>query len=284
MNRGSHPIAVRVAIHSIAENCGPTTRKLLLEKRSWITDKVILQISRTAPPRQREAIEHIRAGIRPLRRKSAVFDTTGYAEVLSRLARAGGWINKGMHIAERLCISSDGVQEDIDETLAVTNDLLENCGKLWHLIRDAYYKTPQGLIVTGRAFIMSKRKSWRNLRKHDRTTRAARSCLNFANSFISKCVRDLARAKRMYPSREQAHNALTRLYEMIQIIWRIRLAVERAKLQRNCRSRRPARIGKRSESDLAQSVDCWLERRGLSTVDVVKLSEPNAVLQNEKTT
>ena len=77
----------------IAANCGADAQSLLKSGHRFLTPKVVMQISRTAPERQREELARVRRGERPLS-KTAVFDTTGYPEVWSRLARAAGAVHK----------------------------------------------------------------------------------------------------------------------------------------------------------------------------------------------
>jgi hypothetical protein len=276
---GRLEIAVRNAIDVIAANCGIGAKNLLLAKRKWISDKVILQISRTSPPRQREALEDIRTGIRPLRRKSTEFDTNDYGEVLSRLARAGGWINKGMQIAARTCKEKKLTSEDSKEILDKTKAVLENCGELWRLIRKAFRETPPSMAVSGCAFTLSQRRDWRELGKDELTAGAVKNCLSFSGSFIGKCVRDLPRAEAMFPSREQVHNALVRLLEMIENLWRIRLAVECAATQTRSRPCHATRVARRKEVPVDPQVEGWLRHRQLSLSDIELLGRSLAAAQ-----
>jgi hypothetical protein len=209
-----------------------------------------------------------------LRQKSTVFDTTGYGEVLTRLARAGGKINIGMRIILQICKVEKLASEDAKEILVKTISLQENCGDLWRLIRKAFYDTPPDMAVSRGASRISKSKDRRKLRKDELTARAVKNCLSLPESFIGKCVRDLPRATGMHPSHEQAHNALVRLLDIIQNLWCIRLTVRRAATQNRSRTRHAARVGRRTEMHLDRQVESWLRHRQLPLGDIEMLSRP----------
>ncbi len=89
--------AFAAAVDSIAANCGEGAKELLLSGHPRLPVKVVMRIGRTHPERQRFALEQVRAGRAPLGKPPAgaepPFDTLGYGEVLSRLARNAGALN-----------------------------------------------------------------------------------------------------------------------------------------------------------------------------------------------
>src|SRR4051794_5108637 len=99
---------VRTAVEAIVASCGEADRQLL----DQLDRRVILQLSRTSPERQRFELDQVRRGRGPFTAKSTVFDTTGYAEVGSRVARAGGFVNKAAQFVLRAVSRAALTQED----------------------------------------------------------------------------------------------------------------------------------------------------------------------------
>src|SRR5947209_2093946 len=58
----------------------------------------VLHLSRTTPERERYELGQVGRGRMPFTTRSTVFDTTGYGEVGSRLARFGGKVPKAAQI------------------------------------------------------------------------------------------------------------------------------------------------------------------------------------------
>lgn len=106
---GSTPAGVRAAItfaeavDRICANCGGAAKKLLLSDHPRLPARVVMQIGRVHADRQRYALAQVRAGRNPFGKPpdgvAPPFDTHGYPEVLSRLARNAGLLG---HVADGL--------------------------------------------------------------------------------------------------------------------------------------------------------------------------------------
>ncbi|QDU21738.1 GIY-YIG nuclease family protein [Urbifossiella limnaea] len=112
------------AVDRIAANCGRGARRLLLSDHPRLPARVLMKIGRTHAERQRFALAQARAGRNPLGKPPAgvdpPFDTHGYTEVASRLARNAGLLD---HVADGLLATrprawpaagrTDGVLHDV---------------------------------------------------------------------------------------------------------------------------------------------------------------------------
>lgn len=95
-------VAFAAAVDQIVGNCGSKSRQLLLSGISRLPVQTVMQIKRTHPDRQRFALAQAEAGRNPFGKPSGTappFDTLGYSEVLSRLARNAGLLD---HVARGL--------------------------------------------------------------------------------------------------------------------------------------------------------------------------------------
>jgi Uri superfamily endonuclease len=91
-------LAFTVAVDRILDCVGPDARDVLLSRRSRLAARTVMQISRTHPVRIRYEVARVRAGRRPFAPPppgtDPPFDTLHYGEVLNRLARNAGVLDK----------------------------------------------------------------------------------------------------------------------------------------------------------------------------------------------
>lgn len=82
------------AVSTIAANCGPGARRLLLSNHVKLTNKTVRYLAGTSPEYQRLVVDRLRHGeADPLKHTALsvlVYDTVSFKEVLSRLDRALG--------------------------------------------------------------------------------------------------------------------------------------------------------------------------------------------------
>jgi hypothetical protein len=206
----------RDAVESIVVNCGEDVRSLLLSGHEFLTKKAIMSLSRTSPERQRFEMAQVQRGRRPFSLKSTVFDTTSYAEVCSRLARAGGFVNQAAQLLRRLQRRRALHHEDLTGLLGLVQRSREKGGQLHDLIQRGYAARPAGVADSGNGFSWRPPKTWPNRFLDRLTVTTVRSSLTRANSFVEKCVRDLGdtevvRQKQLWPSREEMDSCCTRL-------------------------------------------------------------------------
>lgn len=86
------------AVDLIAANVGDEARGAILAGRPNITPKLVMQVSRTHPDRQRYALAQIAQGRQPFAKphdgSAPPYDTLGYGEVRSRVARTTGALDR----------------------------------------------------------------------------------------------------------------------------------------------------------------------------------------------
>src|SRR3954452_14573962 len=129
---------LRTAVEAIVASCGEADRQFL----DHLDRRVILQLSRTSPERQRFELDQVRQGRRPFTVKSTVFDTTDYREVGSRVARAGVFVNKAAQFVLR-AVSRAGLTDEDQVTLGVAlRSALGGCRTLYRLVRSGYAGRP----------------------------------------------------------------------------------------------------------------------------------------------
>lgn len=256
------------AVAIIAANCGREARALLQSGHPFLTPAVVLSLARTAPERQAFELAEVRAGRRPFSAKTDVFDTTGYGEIGSRLARASGGINKFARGVELLT----GVieSEDRDALAGAVAELLRDCGTLWAEVRRAYATRPADCPDTAVGFRWRASRDWSEL-----DTPSARSTLGLLGApaaFVRKCVRDLRRipelpqARRFWPTRAQTHSLGVKLFEMSRQLLRARERIAGTHVGT------AARIVTHTKPDADALVAAWLAERYLLSgrrVDVV---------------
>ena len=80
----------------IVGNCGSAARSILASARPRLTAKKVAELSRTSPEYQAHVLARIQEGhATPLKKTAAcayVYETTSFAEILSRMQRALGAI------------------------------------------------------------------------------------------------------------------------------------------------------------------------------------------------
>ena len=254
--------SVRAVVDQIAANCGAGARSLLTSGHPFLTPKVVMQISRTTPERQREELARVRRGERPLS-KTAVFDTTGYPEVWSRLARAAGVVHKVASLVPRAVAA--GALADVSRAgLGPTVDrLLDGCRDLWAVVRQALADPRAAGQPAAKEFRRGAPKDWGHLPATPDAAARAVGQLNAAVAFVEKCVRDLPRVPdrpvrlQFWPARGQAHAIGVRLFEMARNLLRVR----------ECLSGGPsggvARVVTHARPDPDALVAAWLAERFL---------------------
>lgn len=157
-----------------------------------------------------------------------------------------------------------GSQTAVAERLAAgAGDLLQQTRELDLLVRQADKDRPRSADNQSPGTLWSVPRTWQ-----PNTTPAYRQALAdlaHAHGFIAKCVRDLPRAKGMWPSREQAHSCCVRLFSIARDLKRI-LAV----LAGTAAPRRII-VATHAKPDLDALVGVWLVERYLhqGPVDVV---------------
>jgi hypothetical protein len=261
----------------VVANCGETARTLLACRYPYLTRRVVCQLARTSPERQRFEIEEIRCGRPPFKTPTTVFDTTGYGEVGSRLARAGGFVNRAAQVTARITAAGGTVDAERGELRRVAAAQLRHCGVLSRLIVRAHGDKPARVVGNEARWRWSPPRSWDHLPDGEITTRKVLHDLRAAGAFVDKCVRDLPRARCLWPSRDQAHSCLVRLFEMITHLHRLLASMTRtANVQAGHvpgRHRAPGRIATHRRPDLDALVAVWLVERYLfgGTAEVVFL-------------
>lgn len=268
LGRRKAELTAKQAIEDIVRNCGVPSRTALLT----LPRKVILQLSRSAPERQRFELAQVLKGKRPFTIPTTVFDTTGYGEVASRLGRAGGYVNKATKLFLRLAATSKPSDEEQKELRAWTEWLLSYCGKLNHLIREAEHGRPKSADNSAKAT------RWRGFKCWDEVApsmQAILGALSHASPFVEKCVRDVPRLgkRKQWPSRAQAHSYCVRLHGMMAGLLQIVDALDDAGNQRVPGSRR-VRVATHAKPDVDALTAVWLVERYLFAgrrVDIVFL-------------
>lgn len=208
----------RRAVAAISATCGNDAR-LLLSSHRLLTPDVVRSLAKTSPERQAFELSEVRAGRRPFATKTDVFDTTGYQEVGSRLARAGGGINKFARAVELLVTASVGLDEraELDRAAAA---LLRDCGSLWAEVRRAYATRPEGRPDGSAGFSWQPPRDWAEL--EPLSARSTLGVLGAPAAFVRKCLRDLNRIptlppeRRFWPTRGESHSLGVRLFHMVR--------------------------------------------------------------------
>jgi hypothetical protein len=97
------------AVNSLARNAGPKAKGLIQAGGRHLSPEIVMQVSRTHPDRQRFAMANVARGVHPFSKPPACtdppFDTLGWGEVISRLARASGLLER---VAEGLSATPAG--------------------------------------------------------------------------------------------------------------------------------------------------------------------------------
>ena len=134
--------ALAQAIKVITANCGSALGRLLSSGHAYLSRKVVMQISRTSPQRQRFGLEQVKRGRRPSTVKTEVFDTTRYGEVCSRLARAGGLINHARQITRAVNQTEKAITADAALIHGAAVKTLRACTKHNRIARRLPTKIP----------------------------------------------------------------------------------------------------------------------------------------------
>jgi Uri superfamily endonuclease len=126
------------AVDLIASNCGRVAKQLLLADVSRLPVQTVMQISRTHAERQQFALVQAEAGRNPFGKPSSgvpPYDTHGYSEVLSRLARNAGLLD---HVASGL-LNTQRVDWPDDDCLRKCSESIEkissDCRKMTNLMK-----------------------------------------------------------------------------------------------------------------------------------------------------
>jgi hypothetical protein len=244
---------------------------LLLSGHPFLSRKIVLQLSRSSAERQQYELEQVRQKRRPYSTKTTVFDTVGFGEVFSRLARAGGLMNKAAQLFCRLATSSvPSAVEDL-EIGSFAQDVILNCRALRRLIK-SYRGGPTQTGANANAVPSMRFQNWDYLPLNECRVRDVRACLSHANGFIQKCVRDLPRATNLRPSRAQAHDCGLRLYAMItdcrRILDRLAEILSQEIDSPAQRGHIRKRVATHSRPDVDALVSVWLVERYLLAEEV----------------
>jgi len=112
------------AVDRIAANCGGGAKELLLTDHPKLPARVVMQIGKTHAERQPVALSQAQAGRKPLGKPrpgvDPPFDTHGYPEVRSRLARNAGLLD---YVADGLLATPPGVWPVADRLDGVLRDV-----------------------------------------------------------------------------------------------------------------------------------------------------------------
>ncbi|MBA4191998.1 MAG: hypothetical protein C0467_28800 [Planctomycetaceae bacterium] len=214
-------IAFADAVDLIAGNCRGNARELLLSDHRRLSAEMVMKISRTHADRQRFALEQARADRDPLRKPEGVdppFDTQGYAEVNSRMARNAGlidYIANGLQVTPRIEWPDDEVLERCREEL---RRIIVACRSVSDLLRKAGGKLKHD----------SPRRPWR-CRKEPCSAHATNIVRDIASvrGIAEKNVRELPRVVRETPpTREEADTVLERTSVLAESAKRCRDIIE----------------------------------------------------------
>lgn len=260
MRRERRDDEYRHAIVAIIASCGLSGRAHLLSRHPFLTPAVVRSLARTTPERQAFELNEVRAGRRPFVTKTEVFDTTGYGEVGSRLARAGGYINKFARAVELLVAGELG-REDRNVLDRSAADLLRHCGALWAEVRQAYKVRPAGCPDGTVGYHWQPPRDWSKLSVP--FVRSTVGMLGAPAAFVEKCVRDLRRvpdlprARRFWPTRAQTHSLGIKLFQMSRQLLRAREQLAGAYVATT------VRVVTHTQPDADALVAAWLAERYL---------------------
>lgn len=128
-----------VAVDRIASHCGPGAKQLLLSGHPRLTPEAVLKIARTHPDRQRFALAQARGGRPPLERPPAgvesPFDTRGPGEVLNRLGRNAGALDKVADGLRDLAVDRWPDAESVAAILAAAEKIARQARQMKPLVR-----------------------------------------------------------------------------------------------------------------------------------------------------
>lgn len=262
----------------ILENCGDLARQLLDPRHRYhryLTPKVLKSLGNKTPQRQRSELEQVAKGNRPFTTKSVVFDTLYYGKVPNRLGRAAGWVNKA-NAAVQLAAKSRLSPEETKQVDDILRSLEQECSNLWRIVRK---DGKDGLPECGRPKAPKPKSSkitderiWTSEDVGEATLARVVGYLNLSKGFVSKCLRDLPRARHLPRTREQVHSAGVRLFAIQKNIWAMTEALGRAtdKLP----GTRQKRVATHIKPDVDALVSVWLVERFLVKKDVEVIFVP----------
>lgn len=223
-----HDHALREAVDQIVANCGEGAFTLLTSGHRYLKRKDVMKISRTTPERQVVELDRVRRGVRP-HGKTDVFDTTGYDEIQSRLARAGGAPNKLSQVVLKALAA--GVVSDAERANAnrASRTMLADIGRLWKLVCRAYSSRPDDqLLSKGTVYRWKPPRPWGALPVTDGTLIDIIAELKAPLYFMHKSVRDLKhlpslpKDRHFWPTRMQTHAIGIRLFRMARNLLNVR--------------------------------------------------------------
>jgi Uri superfamily endonuclease len=207
-------IAFADAVDRIVANCGDAAKTLILSDHPRLPAKVVLQISRTHAERQRFALAQARADRNPFGKPppgtEPPFDTLGYAEVLSRLARNAGLLD---HVAEGLHAGNTSDGSDVaSDILGDIDIILRACRQMTELMKSAGGQLGED----GAARCRRDRRQVRAL-----TSQSAARFVASVRAIAEKNTRDLPRVVRETPPTQ------TEADTVLEGVRRLRRAAER---------------------------------------------------------
>ncbi len=139
---------VTAAVNTIVTNCGSRAKRLLRSDHPRLPAPVVLKIARTHPDRQCFALTQARAGRDPLGPPPPgvppPFDTRGPGEVLSRLARNAGALDKVADGLLDLPVDRWPTADKLSAVLARAEAIARQGRAMKHLVRSAASRTPGG--------------------------------------------------------------------------------------------------------------------------------------------
>ena len=146
-----HARQFAAAVDLIATNCGPRAKRLLLSGHPRLPAKVVKQIARTHPDRQRFALAQARAGRAPLGPPPAgvapPFDTLGPGEVLGRLARNAGALDQVADGLRDLPVDRWPGAEELAVLLDHAKTIARRARLMKRIVKDSRARTPGGEVV-----------------------------------------------------------------------------------------------------------------------------------------
>ena len=129
------------AVDRIGASCGGGAKALLLAGHPRLPARVVMRIGRTHPDRQRYALLAAGAGRNPLGKPPAgaepPFDTHGYPEVRSRLARTAGLLDRVADGLLATCPRDWPSADRMDRLLRDAQFILAGCREMTGLMRAA---------------------------------------------------------------------------------------------------------------------------------------------------
>jgi hypothetical protein len=178
------------AVDTIALNCGRHVLAVLLDGHPLLSRRTTEQISRTAPPRQRYEMEQVVQGRRPLRGPAPVFDTTDFAEVISRLRRAEGKVRAALSGLRNAPAAMPQASQDLALLVLNARGIIGGVIELAQMVRSAAEDQPDECEQSPARRRTRACQPGNNLPKCPGYQGVA-GRLSQAGCFIRKCVRDL---------------------------------------------------------------------------------------------